>query len=481
MPGAVATVDPKIVEYVCHTNAPNYRDRLLPDAFRYVTKYKGLTGSQGEYNRKHRQMCQKPFMNQTSIRNFAEVITERVEQMLDYWQQAAEKDGGRIEVDMNEHSQRLTLDIISLVAFNHDFRQVKRTGWEMGVLGEESRVGLETDELLDAYNISSDIMGKLFITPVPLLKLGSKLGVPIVKELEENYDTLERVGMHIVNDRRKQLETEEPRCLLDLLILSEDEDGNKLSDDDLWGDVNDIMAAGHRTQASNMTVTLYHVARDAEIERRILEEVAQLGDRPLTYEDVTEGRLKYTQQVVKEGLRKYAPINLFPRVAEKDDVLPTGHKVRSHSTRLRDGSEVDSHSKAGVVHQVKKGDYILLSSYAMGRCKGIWEDPMRFNPDRFSEDRVQEVIPDGLNDEEIARFKRRIKTGRDFLFTPFGAGPRSCIGATFALISTTILLASCVRRFRFEAVDPNGPEIPLKYDTTIVFPQGVYMGLTPRA
>ena len=175
----------------------------------------------------------------------------------------------------------------------------------MGVLEEGDRVGLESDELLYAYNISSDIMGKMFITPVPLLKLGSKLGVPIVKELEENYDTLERVGMSIVNQRRIELEKEEPRCLLDLLILSEEENGNKLSDDDLWGDVNDIMAAGHRTQASNMTVTLYHVARDAEIERKIVEEVQLLGDRPLTYEDVTEGRLKFTQLVVKEGLRMY--------------------------------------------------------------------------------------------------------------------------------------------------------------------------------
>ena len=50
-PLCVSTVDPDIVEYVCHTNAKNYRLRMLPDAFRYVIKNKGITGSDGAYNR----------------------------------------------------------------------------------------------------------------------------------------------------------------------------------------------------------------------------------------------------------------------------------------------------------------------------------------------------------------------------------------------------------------------------------------------
>ena len=61
-PMCVSTVDPDIVEYVCHTNAKNYRLRMLPDAFRYVIKNKGITGSDGAYNREHRLMCQKPFV-----------------------------------------------------------------------------------------------------------------------------------------------------------------------------------------------------------------------------------------------------------------------------------------------------------------------------------------------------------------------------------------------------------------------------------
>ena len=78
-PLCVSTVDPKIVEYVCHTNAKNYRLRMLPDAFRYVIKNKGITGSDGAYNREHRLMCQKPFMNSFSLEQFSGRVEERVE------------------------------------------------------------------------------------------------------------------------------------------------------------------------------------------------------------------------------------------------------------------------------------------------------------------------------------------------------------------------------------------------------------------
>jgi cytochrome P450 len=90
----------------------------------------------------------------------------------------------------------------------------------------------------------------------------------------------------------------------------------------------------------------------------------RLGGRAPTFKDVQDGRLPYTQRVVKESLRKYAPINLFPRLVENDDVLPSGHKV-------------------------SPGDFILLSSWAMGRNPKIWDNPNEFDPDRFTEENLR--------------------------------------------------------------------------------------------
>jgi len=124
-PLCISTVDPDIVEYICHTNAKNYRLRMLPDAFRYVIKNKGITGSDGKYNREHRVMCQKPFMNSFSLERFSQTVEERVGLLLDAWDTAAAREGGQLAVDIDDHSQRLTLDIVTLLAFAKDFKQAR--------------------------------------------------------------------------------------------------------------------------------------------------------------------------------------------------------------------------------------------------------------------------------------------------------------------------------------------------------------------
>ena len=253
--------------------------------------------------------------------------------------------------------------------------------------------------------------------------------------------------------------------------------------------MNDIMAAGHRTTASNLTVNLHHLARMPEIQQKVAEEVRGLKGKAPTFKDVQEGKLPYTQvrigplpnpntvypyktdtflsqsqRVVKESLRKYAPINLFPRLVEAPDVLPSGHKV-------------------------KPGDFILLSSWAMGRNPRVWESPDTFDPDRFTEENLranaerlalQSAGPNADRKEielQMDRATARISSGRDFTYTPFGSGPRSCIGGTFALLATTVNLASMVQRFEFET-DPTkdpGFELPFFYDTTITFPLGAHV------
>ena len=221
---------------------------------------------------------------------------------------------------------------------------------------------------------------------------------------------------------------DEDYCLLDVLVKAKDADGNALSDADLWGDINDIMAAvtERRLPTSPSISGTWRVTNtfNARSKRKCCA-----GGRPPTFEDVQEGRLPYTQRVVKESLRKYAPINLFPRLAEGPDTLPSGH-------------------------QVEAGDFILLSTYAMGRNPRVWVDPDKYDPDRFIDEGAQgyreaanQVARDDPSKLECARerARRRMTAGRDFTYTPFGAGPRSCIGGVFALLAASTMLASTVQ------------------------------------
>ena len=118
-------------------------------------------------------------------------------------------------------------------------------------------------------------MGELFITPVPILKLQNLLGIGRVRELREGYAVLEDVGInHIIEGggernwrRTSSGATTRITASSTSLLKATDADGNPLPKEDVWGDVNDIMAAGHRTTASNLTVGLHHLraaARGAE-------------------------------------------------------------------------------------------------------------------------------------------------------------------------------------------------------------------------
>ena len=473
-PFCVSILDPEIVEYVCFTNAKNYRLRMLPDAFRYVIQNKGITGSDGKYNRDHRLMCQKPFINSFSLSQFSSTVEERIAYMCNTWTSAAAMNPGKpMEINIDVDSQQVTLDVIGKVAFAYDFEQCE--AHEARTLRGEEGKNDNISKLLNAYNGSSEIMGELFITPGPILKLQNFLGLGRVRELKEQYAILESVGTKLMSERRAVVKErlaagdEEDYCLLDVLVKAKDADGNPLSDADLWGDINDIMAAGHRTTASNFTVNLWHVARYEHIQRGIEEELEALGGRPPTFKDVQDGRLPYTQRVVKESLRKYAPINLFPRLAEDADTLPSGHKVEA-------------------------GDFILLSTYAMGRNPRVWENPEKFDPDRFTDEALYAQAEKQASavargdpaklEQARERMRRRMTAGRDFTYTPFGAGPRSCIGGVFALLAATTMLASTVQKFKLSKAGPGrdklGEELNIMYDTTICFPEGVWINLEPR-
>lgn len=482
-PGCVSTIDPRVVEYVCKTNAANYRDRLLPDIFRLVLKDLGVTGSQGEYNRQHRKVCQKPFINNAFLKTFSAVVESRVAHLCESWEMASEKEMQTVKTattatneppappamvtDVDLHSQHLLLDIISPISFDYNFDLLTKS--REVITGSEAR--FVENPMLEAYHRSAEIMGEVFITPLPLLELGAKLGVGRLRELTAAYDDLEKMGDDIVKRRRAQHQETldagreiEQVCLLDTMLFLEDpETGERAyTDEELWGDMNDIMAAGHQTQAATMTMALLYISRHADVKAKVEAEVARLGNRAPTFEDVSEGRLEYTQRVIKETLRMHPPIHMFPRLASESDVMPTGHKV-------------------------EKGDLILLSTWAMGRNPRVWEDPETFDPDRFADARLERLArsqaEEGATDEEIERAVTMLKSGRDFIYTPFGAGPRSCIGGLFSLLTVTTIVGSCVQKFDFSPDEESLPReapIPLRYDVTMCYPDGLKMKVRRR-
>ena len=192
--------------------------------------------------------------------------------------------------------------------------------------------------------------------------------------------------------------------LLSMLLQTQDaETGVALTDRELRDEVFTMFLAGHETTALTLTWMFTLLGGRPDVVAAMRAEVdSVLGDRDPTFEDVP--KLLYLRAVIDETLRLRGPVGVIARDVVKDDVI------------------------AGV--SVPAGSRIMPFFYATHRHPAFWQDPERFDPGRFSKERSQGRNP--------------------WSYVPFSAGQRNCIGATFSLVETTVLLAQLFRRFDVE-------------------------------
>jgi cytochrome P450 len=185
--------------------------------------------------------------------------------------------------------------------------------------------------------------------------------------------------------------------------------GKPLTREQIRDELAVFVLAGHDTTATTLTYTLWALGRDQAMQDRVAAEVAGLGERPLTSADVND--MPYTVQVLHEALRLCPPAPAIGRMAMRDVVV--------------DGFRIPA------------GTNVAVGCYAMHRDPELWDDPERFDPDRFSRERSE---------------------GRSrWQYLPFGAGPRSCIGDHFAMLEATLGLATIIRAARVESLDSDFP------------------------
>jgi cytochrome P450 len=203
------------------------------------------------------------------------------------------------------------------------------------------------------------------------------------------------------------------RDLLTILMLARDaETGETMSDVQLRDEVMTLLIAGHETTANALSWLWVLLDRHPDEQERLRAElVAATGGRPPTVEDLPQ--LPRLKAVVQETLRLYPPVWMFDRRALGPDQL---------------GST-----------KVAKGDLVIFCPYAIHRLPGLWHEPEAFRPERF----------------EAGREEQKNK----FAYLPFSAGPRTCIGNTFAMIESQLIMGTLLSRFRARLADPT-PIIP---------------------
>lgn len=205
-----------------------------------------------------------------------------------------------------------------------------------------------------------------------------------------------------------------PDDLLSLMLQSADpETGLGLNETEVIDNLLTFIAAGHETTALALTWTFHLLTHHPEVEARILAEVAEVtGGAPLDASQVSQ--LGYTRQVISEAMRIYPPVAAI-------------------------GREVTAPMRLGE-QEVAAGDRVIVPIYAVHHHSALWEAPEMFDPERFSPEAV--------------------KSRHRYAWLPFGAGPRICIGAQFAMLEAVALLAVLLPAVRLEAT-PGYVPVPI--------------------
>jgi len=216
-----------------------------------------------------------------------------------------------------------------------------------------------------------------------------------------------------------------------LMNARDKETGEAMGERDLVDEIMTLVVAGHETTASGLNWTWYLLSQHPEVESKLHAEIdsAPADDAPGLAQ---MEQLAYTRQVIDEALRLYPPGWLLSRRTVEADVL-SGFEIAA-------------------------GANVLLPLYLLHRHPRYWRDPDAFMPERFAPE----------HEAERPRFA----------YMPFAAGPRHCIGETFALYEMLMHLQRVARRFRLVYLPDKPIELEAQINLRTRYP--VFMRLERR-
>ncbi|XP_072872933.1 cytochrome P450 4F11 isoform X2 [Chlorocebus sabaeus] len=314
----------------------------------------GLLLSGGDKWSRHRRML-TPAFHFNILKPYMKIFNKSVNIMHDKWQCLASEGSARL--DMFEHLSLMTLDSLQKCVFSFE------------------------SNCQEACHLVHDFTDAV---------------------IQKRRRTLPTQG---IDDFLKNKAKSKTLDFIDVLLLSKDEDGKELSDEDIRAEADTFMFEGHDTTASGLSWVLYHLAQHPEYQERCRQEARELlKDRePVEIEWDDLAQLPFLTMCIKESLRLHPPVPAVSRCCTQDIVLPDGRII-------------------------PKGITCIISIFGIHHNPTVWPDPEVYDPFRFYQENIKERSP--------------------LAFIPFSAGPRNCIGQAFAMAEMKVVLALTLLRFR---------------------------------
>ena len=234
------------------------------------------------------------------------------------------------------------------------------------------------------------------------------------------FRSLSKVVAQVVQRRRAAPDQDNFDFLAMLMAARDPDTDQPMQDHELIDEILTLVVAGHETTASALNWVWYLLAQHPDAESKLHSELDNAESVAEPGLQMLEG-LTYTQQVINEALRLYPPGWLITR--------------RSIAADQLGGFELPA------------GTDVLLSPYVIHRHPAYWQDAESFRPERFTAE------------AEAARPR--------YAYIPFVAGPRHCVGESFALYEMAAHLYTAARRFKLRLLEMPENRQPIEVDAQI--------------
>lgn len=387
----IITQDGEFINYVLRENHTNYHKAQLGTA--EVVKQIGtsLLFTNGDDWRRQRRLIQ-PAFHHAGIQQLYQTVIDTINTFITGLPQGE-------HIDVFPLMRKLSFSVLINSLFNIDLSR------EM------------TDELSAAFIDMQAFMLKDIFQPF------RRMMYPVTGEerkMAAQWERIRTMLKGIVAQRRADVKPHND--LLDMLLGARYEDtGEGMEEELLISELLVLLFAGHETTGATLSWLLYLVASDEKVLEKLKSRIAEIDimDSP---------RDSYINAIINEGMRLYPAVWLTERLTVKDDQF------------------------GGFTYPA--GTSILTYFYGMHRHQDYWENPEKFNPERF-------LTPEGAINKNVKNY------------FPFGAGPRMCIGNNFAMAEISFILHAIFNAFEIKIT----PSTPVAWPLLTLRPRQVFLDI----
>ncbi|WP_331737267.1 cytochrome P450 [Streptomyces sp. NBC_00019] len=335
----------------------------------------GLVACPHSDHRRQRRLIQTAF-RRDRLAGYARTMLEQIEGVVGSWRH------GEV-LDVPVETKRLTTNVTVASMF-------------------ANRIAPDqAQQVVDDFATVSAVGLARTMVPTALLRLP----LPANRRHDQARDRLRTAVKDMI--ARARTEDSDRDDLLSMLIRTDEESGDALTDEEVVDQICTFFVAGVDTTANLLASALHLIVHHPALHDALTDEAARVvAHGPLAYERLPE--LPLTERVVTEALRLYPPGWMIARYTAADTDLG-GHRIPA-------------------------GTFVIVSPYQVQRSPAVYDRPEDFDPERW-------LAAD--------------KTGRD-AFLPFGAGARKCIGDEFAHIEAVLAIATIMSRWQLSPV--TGPD-----------------------